>query len=186
MLSSFRLMPRNALFIWIILILCTGCQIKCDSKGKVQWGTTNNGLRTHVDVNTETNSEHAVVELSFQNVSENYIRIWQSGFWLNTTIQCWDNLGNPAKPTHEGEMLLKLFSPGGDRSKNVLVALSPGQIYRVQPVELESIYQITRPGEYKIRAIYEENLGTEWSGAVTSNIVNVHLAEHGPIQRTWF
>lgn len=165
---------RRALLIWAVTMLCASCQSTSDTAVEKLWGKAYKGLHIHIDVNTRADQRHDIV-LIFQNAGKKQLQIWQCGFWLNTMFLCYDSKGTSAEPTAEGQKWLKAFSPGGMRSYNIPVVLNPGQIYESRPVELERLYQLKPHEEYQVRIVYEEHLGTGWSGAITSNIVKVRL-----------
>jgi hypothetical protein len=145
-----------------------------ETTSEKRWGKAYKGLRIRIDVNTRADQRHDIV-LLFQNAHKKQIQFWQSGFKLNTMVQCYDSKGASAEPTSEGLEWLRSFSPGGLRSSNIPVVLNPGQVYECRPVELERLYQLTPHEEYKVRVVYEEHLGIGWSGAITSNIVKVRM-----------
>ena len=156
----------------IVLALCPSCQVGAKSKADKQWGRACEGLRIRIDVENKADEKHDVV-LFFQNVSKHKLRIWNSGFWPNTMLQCYTDEGTSAEPTSEGRRWLNIFKPGGERSFNILVKLNPGQIYESRTLELERVYELIPSEEYQVRVIYEEHFEMGWSGAVTSNVVRV-------------
>jgi hypothetical protein len=167
---------KNWLLALTIVIGCFGCRKDLSSEhggSGSDWGEANNGLRIRIDVNRESNGTHAVT-LFFQNANKQTLQMYQSWFWFNSKIECYNReTGRSAEPTPEGKKLFQMFSPGGGRAANFLVPLSPGQVYRGERVELEMVYQLTNGLDYHVSEIYEERLSGGWSGAVTSNVANV-------------
>jgi len=151
----------------IFAVLCSSCHQNFDSR---QWGEAHNGLRIHIDTVFQAKQGPKII-LFFQNSSEKPLQFYQSWFWLNTAIQCLTiETGENAKPTPEGKHLLDLLSPGGVRSRNVLVTLSPGQVYEGESVELQNVYHLAKGLSYRVKCVYTEALAGGWSGAITSNI----------------
>jgi hypothetical protein len=140
---------------------------------KKDWGRAYKDLRIRVDVNTLGAQRHEIV-LFFQNIGKQQLKVWQSGFYQNTMVQCYDSKGASAEPTAQGQEWLRYFCPGGERSYNRQVALNPGQTYESRPVvELEKLYKLNPTQEYNVSVAYEEYLVDGWFGAITSNIVKV-------------
>jgi hypothetical protein len=165
---------KNPLYsiLFASLLVMTGCGH--DVHGDGYWGDSSNMLRLHIEVTKRASNQHWV-SVVFQNISKEQMRIWESGFWPNTMLQCFDDSGRNAETTIEGINLLKSFTPGGSRDKNYLVSLAPNQTHRSDPVLLERVFKLHSPKTYHVRVIYEERWAGGWTGSVTSNVVDVKV-----------
>jgi len=158
----------------LLFVALVGCSADRRKTSDEAWGGELNGLRIGL-TNTNPGLDRHILVLTFQNVGRDEIQWWYSGVWPNTLYQCFDRDGRIAELTSEGTNLIRRFSPGGDRSLNYLRKLSPGESHSIQPVNIESLYKLSAGRRYTVRAIYEEHQEGGWSGAITSNVVEIQV-----------
>jgi uncharacterized protein (TIGR03067 family) len=109
------------------------------------------------------------VKYVVKNVSKEEQILWHSGFWPNHVIVVKDAEGKEPPLTQFGQQCRKAFSPGGERGKNAPVRVPPGgEDTAYEQYDLTKLYDLTKPGRYTVRYVYEEKQGG-WEGRLPSN-----------------
>jgi RNA polymerase sigma factor (sigma-70 family) len=129
------------------------------------------GLRARVTLPKEKFEVGEPIPVSYvvKNVSKEEQTIWHSGFWMNHLIVVEDAAGKEPPLTEFGQQCRRVFSPGGERWKNVAVKVAPGgEDAAYEKYDLAMLYDLSKPGRYAVQYVYEEKQGG-WEGRLHSN-----------------
>jgi RNA polymerase sigma factor (sigma-70 family) len=129
------------------------------------------GLRARVTLAKEKFEVGEAVPVKYvvKNVSKDEQTLWHSGFWPHHQIIVKDADGKEPPLTEYGKERRKSFSPGGERGKNVPVKVpAGGEDAAYEQYDLAGLYDLSKPGRYKVQYVYEEKQGG-WEGRLPSN-----------------
>ncbi len=135
------------------------------------FGPEVNGLRAKVTLDRDRYEVGQAIVATYvvRNVSKEEQTVWHSGFWANHEVIVHDDAGKEPAPTEYGKECRRSFSPGGVRKKNTPVPIAPGdEDAAYEKYDLTKLYDLSRPGRYTVRYVYEEKLGG-WEGRLPSN-----------------
>jgi WD40 repeat protein len=141
------------------------------------FGTEVRGLRARVALAKQayTAGEPIRVTYTVKNVSPVKQVLWHSGFWPNHLILVRKADGQEAPLTFAGGQGRQAFSPGGERSKNVEVELTPGGEDATEGgYDLTTLFDLSAPGRYTVQYVYEEKQGG-WEGRLVSNVATFEV-----------
>jgi hypothetical protein len=146
--------------------------------GDEVWGDPVNGLRSRI-----WTQEHRYrrglpirVKYAIRNADINPQVIWLSGFWPNNKIVVCDGRGAEVPLTPAGQKRREVFTPGGNRSKNIPYRLAPGEVYDAfQRYDLLQSFDLAEPGVYSVVYVYEERQADGWQGVLRSNTIIVEI-----------
>ena len=161
----------------VALLVWNGCALVTEDSQSEHWGEAVKGLRlgATIDNTVFQVQDPIMLKTAFTNVSTLTISFWQSGFWPNTRIRVVDSTMKSARLTPEGDAKQKIFSPGGERTKNVLVNLKPGESRGLEPIDLRHLFEMEPATVYFVDVVYEERQAEGWRGKLTSNRVRVRI-----------
>jgi RNA polymerase sigma factor (sigma-70 family) len=133
------------------------------------FGPEVNGLRAKASLRLHRFpvGEPIPVGFTVKNVSPQVQVLWHSGYWPNHQVVVQDAAGKEPPLTPRGEQVRKAFAPGGQRDKNVRVEVQPGREDLEAPQDITTLYDLTRPGRYRVRITYEEKQDG-WQGRLPS------------------
>jgi uncharacterized protein (TIGR03067 family) len=129
------------------------------------------GLRAKVSLVKNKVEVGAAVLAAYvvKNVSREEQTLWHSGFWPNHLIVVKDADGKEPPLTEHGKERRRVFSPGGERLRNVAVKVpAGGEDAAYEKYDLTRHYDLSRPGRYTVQYVYEEKQGG-WEGRLPSN-----------------
>ncbi len=129
------------------------------------------GLRARVTLPRDTFAVGEAVPVTYvvKNVSGHEQTLWHCGFWPNHQVLVRDAAGKEPPLSELGRQRRQSFAPGGERDKNVPVAVPPGgEDAAYEKYNLAALYDLSRPGRYTVQYVYEEKHGG-WEGRLPSN-----------------
>jgi RNA polymerase sigma factor (sigma-70 family) len=133
------------------------------------FGPEVNGLRAKAPLQSHRFPVGGPIQVGFtvKNVSPQPQVVWHSGYWPNHQVVVQDAAGKEPPLTPRGEQVRKAFAPGGERGKNVPAEVLPGHEDLESWQDVTTLYDLTRPGRYRVRVVYEEKQGG-WQGRLPS------------------
>ena len=146
------------------------------------WGRETNGLTSRIWSAEHQFKVGAPIPIwhAKKNVSKESMVVWRSAFWPNTRGFVFDHRGNEVTPTEAGRQVIRAFSPGGERAKNVAWTVEAGEEEPHVAVELTRYFQLSQSGLYSVQFLYEEYqedaLGMRaWRGQCWSNVLSFEV-----------
>lgn len=159
------------------IVVCSGSCALADDE-LIAWGQPNHGLTSHLDITGRQFAAGKAIPFSYviRNLADKPTRIWHSGFWLNHQLRVCDQNGALVALSPYGKQRFGVFSPGGERNKNVPVDIkaSGEDAYGADMEDITRLYDLTHPGVYSVKMLYEEYHGG-WEGQLWSNVTIIDL-----------
>lgn len=132
-----------------------------DKQKEKPWGKMVGGLQTRIwfepDHSTFAHGEKIVVRFALRNGGDHNQTILIRGFWPNHRVDVFK--GDALAPlTKEGSEVRKLFGMGGTEEKTAPRIVKPeGVVESYRPVELTGLFDLSQPGEYRVRITYQDS-----------------------------
>jgi len=132
-----------------------------ESKKEAPWGKVVAGLQTRIsfasDRSTFSKGEKIIIRFALRNVSDQSQTILVRGFWPNHRVDVFKGKAE-ASLTKEGSDVRKLFGMGGTEEKTSPRVVRPqGVVESYRPVELNKLFDLSQPGEYRVRVTFQDS-----------------------------